>query len=86
MALARLGADEAALELEAGASRILEDIGETADDPMTAKHGWVLDAARERVGPERAAAAERRGRALPQAESAARAAALVELACAPSAA
>ena len=51
MALARLGADEAALELEAGSSRILEDIGETADDSMTAEHSWVLDAARERVGP-----------------------------------
>ena len=83
MALARLGADEAALELEAAASRILEDIGETADDPVTARHGWVLDVARERVGPERAAAAARRGRALPQAESAARAAALVEAVCPP---
>jgi predicted ATPase/DNA-binding SARP family transcriptional activator len=82
IALAHLGHDEDALELEAAASSIGAAIGELVSDPMTAKHGWVLSEAREHVGPKRAAAAARRGHALPETESAARAAEMVQAACA----
>jgi predicted ATPase/DNA-binding SARP family transcriptional activator len=77
IALAQLGSDEDALELDASASSIAAAIGEALDSPLVVKHGWVLREARERVGPERAARAARRGRELPESESAARA---VELA------
>ena len=56
IALAQLGADEDALELEASANSITAAIGEVSSDPLTDKHGWALDEARERVGPDRAAA------------------------------
>jgi predicted ATPase len=80
IALAQLGADEDALELDACATAIVAALGEAFDDPMTAKYGTVLGAARERVGPDRAAAAARRGRELPTSESAARAAQLAHAA------
>ena len=77
IALAHLGADEPALELEAAAASIAEAIGEPSVDKLMAKHVWVLDEARDRVPQDRAARAVRRGRALPESEAAARA---VELA------
>ena len=86
IALTQLGADEDALELEANASSITAAIGEVLSDPLTDKHAWALDQARERVGPDLAAAAARRGRALPASESAAKAAEMVQSACARSAA
>ena len=82
IALAQLGADEDALELEASASRMAAAIGEAGSDPITAKHARALDAARKRVGPDRAAAAARRGRELPESDSAARAVEIVQAACA----
>jgi tetratricopeptide (TPR) repeat protein len=81
IALAQLGADQDALELEANAHSIAEAIGERESDPLTGKHAWALDAARERVGPDLAAAAAHRGRALPASESAAKAAEIVQRAC-----
>ena len=80
IALAQLGADEDALELDACATGIVAALGEAFDDPVTAKYGTVLGAAGERVGPDRAAAAARRGRELPTSESAARAAQLAQAA------
>ena len=82
IALTQLGADEDALELEANASSITAAIGEVWSDPLTDKHAWALDQARERVRPDLAAAAARRGRALPASESAAKAVAMVQSACA----
>jgi predicted ATPase len=83
IALAHLGADEPALELEAAAAGIAEALGEPSVDKLMAKHVWALDEARDRVPPDRAARAARRGRALPESEVAARA---VELSLAASAA
>ena len=73
IALARLGADEPALELEAAAARIAETIGEPSVDKLMAKHVWALDEARDRVPPDLAPRAARRGRELPESEIAARA-------------
>ena len=53
-ALAHLGADEPALELEAAAASIAEAIGEPSVDKLMAKHVWVLDEARARVPQDRA--------------------------------
>ena len=72
-ALAHLGADEQALELEAAAASIAEALGEPSVDKLMAKHVWVLDDARARVPPDRAARAARRGRELPESEAGARA-------------
>ena len=83
IALAHLGADEPALEIEAAAFGIAEAIGEPDVDKPMAKEMWVLDEARDRVPPDRAALAVRRGRELPESEAAARA---VELSLAASAA
>jgi predicted ATPase len=83
IALAHLGADEPALELEAAAAGIAEAIGEPSVDKPMAKHVWVMDEARARVPPDRAASAARRGRELAESEVAARA---VELSLAASAA
>ena len=80
IALAQLGADDEALELEASANSLAAAIGEALNDPLAAKHGWALREARDRVGPERAARAARRGRELPESESAARAVELVRAA------
>ena len=81
-ALTQLGADEDALELAANATAITAAIGEVASYPLTDTHGWALDQARERVGPDLAAAAARRGRALPASERAARAIEMAQHACA----
>ena len=83
IALAHLGADEPALELEAAAASIADAIGEPSVDKLMAKHVWALDEARDRVPPDRATQAIRRGREIPESEAAARA---VELALATSAA
>jgi hypothetical protein len=83
IALAHLGADEAALELEAAAAGIAETIGEPSVDKPMAKEVWALDEARDRVGPDRTTRAVRRGRELPESEAAARA---VELSLAASSA
>jgi predicted ATPase/DNA-binding SARP family transcriptional activator len=72
-ALAHLGADEPALELEAAAASIAETIGEPSVDKLMAKHMWVLDDARARVPQDRAARAVRRGRELPESDAGARA-------------
>ena len=72
-ALAHLGADEPALELEAAAASIAEAIGEPSVDKLMAKHVWVLDEARARVPQDRATRAARRGRELPESEAGARA-------------
>ena len=83
IALAHLGADEPALELEAAAANIADAIGEPSVDKLMAKEMWALDEARDRVPPDRATRAVRRGKELPESEAAARA---VELALATSAA
>ena len=82
-ALAHLGADEPALELEAAAASIAEAIGEPSVDKLMAKHVWVMDEARARVPQDRAALAVSRGRELQESEAGARA---VELSLAASAA
>jgi tetratricopeptide (TPR) repeat protein len=82
IALAQLGADEDALELEASADTVLAASGEAIIDPLAVKYGRALGEARERVEPGRAAAAARRGRELRESESAARAAEMVQAACA----
>jgi tetratricopeptide (TPR) repeat protein len=79
IALAHVGADEDALELEACAYAIAELIGAVVDDATTAEHDWALDEARRRAGSDRTAAALARGRALAISEAPARA---VELAAA----
>ena len=73
IALAHLGADEPALELEAAAAGIAETIGEPSVDKSMAKEVWALDEARDRVPSDLAARAVRRGRELPESEVAARA-------------
>ena len=72
-ALAHLGADEPALELEAAGASIAEALGEPSVDKLMAKHVWVLDEARARVPEDRATRAARRGRELPESEAGARA-------------
>ncbi len=83
IALAHLGADEPALEIEAAAAGIAEAIGEPSVDKIMSKHVWVLDEVRDRVPQDPATSAVRRGRALPESEAAARA---VELSLAAAAA
>jgi hypothetical protein len=51
---------------------IAETIGEPSVDTLMAKHVCALDEARDRVPPDRATLAARRGRALPESEVAAR--------------
>ena len=82
-ALAHLGADEPALELEAAAASIAETIGEPSVDKLMAKHVWVMDEVRARFPQDRATLAVSRGRELPESEAGARA---VELSLAASAA
>jgi tetratricopeptide (TPR) repeat protein len=64
LSLARLGAHEAAIELEAAASRIGAATGELGGNPWAGDLDAALRTAREQVGAERAAAAARRGRGL----------------------
>jgi hypothetical protein len=82
IALAYLGADEPALELDAAAASIAEALGEPSGEKTMAKHMWALEQARARVPTDRATRAIRRGRELPESEAATRA---VELSLAASA-
>jgi predicted ATPase len=81
IALASLGADEDALELAAAGRAICESVDEPLNDPVTIRYGQALDDARERLDPERAARAARRGAALPEADSITRATEMVQAAC-----
>jgi tetratricopeptide (TPR) repeat protein len=81
IALARLGADEDALELATVANAICVSIGEASSDPFTERYGSALDEAHKRLGPDSAARATRRGAALPEADSVTRAAEMVQAAC-----
>ena len=81
IALARLGADEDALELAAAAKVICDSVDEPLSDPVTVRYGQALDDARERIGPERAERATRRGDALPESAGITRAAEMVQAAC-----
>ena len=73
IALAHLGADEPALELEAAAASIAEAIGEPSVDKLVAKEMWALDEVHDRLRRDRATRAIRRGETLPESEVAARA-------------
>jgi predicted ATPase/DNA-binding SARP family transcriptional activator len=83
IALAHLGADEPALEVEAAATSIAEAIGEPRVDKLMAKHVWVMDEARARIPQDLAALAASRGRELPESDAGARAVELSLAACAP---
>jgi hypothetical protein len=73
VALAQLGADEAAIEIAAAAGRVMEALDDELQDFWVTKYGAELTAARQRLNPANAEAAARRGRALSPPGSARRA-------------
>ena len=78
VACAHHGADEEALEIEAATNGILDEIDEGLDDFWMATYGAELTAARERLPPDRAEEAVRRGRELTARAAAERAVELTE--------